>query len=199
MVKIILGRYIVSGNDIEEPVDLMTQKINPSKISPYLKKLKQEKRNARSRQLRKMFPEKYLKRAKEYQNNEGAWIKNLFSTIKKRTFQKDETRKRKIDLGHYDLHFTREEFIQAWENHKKKYGGMYCGYTGELMTHYRSDLRDPLRNQSTNISVDRIDPEKPYTLSNIIFCTVKFNNKKGSIGYKDCLAILQKFIELGKQ
>jgi hypothetical protein len=199
MVKTTLGRYIVSGNDIEEPEDLMTQNINPSKINPYLKKLKQEKRNARSRQLRKMFPEKYLKMAKEYQNNERAWIKNLFSTIKKRTFQKDETRKRKIDLGHYDLHFTREEFIQAWENHKKKYGGMYCGYTGELMTHYRSDLRDPLRNQSMNISVDRIDPEKPYTLSNIIFCTVKFNNKKGSIGYKDCLAILQKFIELGKQ
>ena len=89
MVKTTLGRYIVGGNDIEELVDLMTQKINPSKISPYLKKLKQEKRNARSRQLRKMFPEKYLKRAKEYQNNEGAWIKNLFSTIKKRTFQKD--------------------------------------------------------------------------------------------------------------
>ena len=199
MVKTTLGRYIVSGNDIEELVDLMTQNINPSKINPYLKKLKQEKRNARSRQLRKMFPEKYLKMAKEYQNNEGAWIKNLFSSIKRRTFKKDETRRRKIDLGHYDLHFTREEFIQAWENHKKKYGGMYCGYTGELMTHYRSDLRDPLRNQSSNISVDRIDPEKPYTLSNIIFCTVKFNNKKGSIGYKDCLAILQKFIELGKQ
>jgi hypothetical protein len=76
---------------------------------------------------------------------------------------------------------------------------MYCGYSGELMTHQRSDMNDPLRNQSTNISVDRIDPEKPYTLDNIIFCTVKFNNKKGSIGYKDCLAILQKFIELGKQ
>jgi hypothetical protein len=145
MVKIILGRYIVSGNVIEGPVDLMTQKINPSKISPYLKKLKQEKRNARSRQLRKMFPEKYLKRAKEYQNNEGAWIKNLFSTIKKRTFQKDETRKRKIDLGHYDLHFTREQFIQAWEDHKKKYGGMYCGYTGELMTHYRSRFKRPIK------------------------------------------------------
>jgi hypothetical protein len=76
---------------------------------------------------------------------------------------------------------------------------MYCGYSGEHMTHMRSNIKDPLRNQSTNISVDRIDPEKPYTLSNIIFCTVKFNNKKGSIGYKDCLAILQKFIELGKQ
>jgi hypothetical protein len=177
----------------------MTLNINPSKINPYLKQLKEKKRNARRRELRRLFPEKYLKLNKKYLNNEVAWIKNLFSSIKRRTFAKDTTRQRKISLGHYDLHFTKEQFIQAWEDHKKKYGGMYCGYTGELMTHYRSDLRDPLRNQSSNISVDRIDPEKPYTLSNIIFCTVKFNNKKGSIGYKDCLAILQKFIELGKQ
>ena len=176
----------------------MTQKINPSKVNHYLHKIKRDKVNARRRQLRRMFPEKYLKASKEYLNNEYAWIKYLFSSIKKRTFSKDATRQRKISLGHYDLHFTREQFLQAWEDHKKKYGGMYCGYSGELMTHQRSDIKDPLRNQSTNISVDRIDPEKPYTLENIIFCTVKFNNKKGSIGYKDCLAILQKFIELGK-
>ena len=172
---------------------------SPSKINPYLRKLKQDRRNARRRELRRRNPEKYLKLAKNYLNNETAWLKNLFSTISRKGFKKDKTRQRKISLGHYDLHFTREEFLQAWENHKKRYGGMYCGYTGELMTHKRSDLRDPLRNQSSNISVDRIDPEKPYTLNNIIFCTVKFNNKKGSIGYKDCLAILQKFIELGKQ
>ena len=172
---------------------------SPSNINHYLKKLKQDKINARRRELRKMFPEKYLKASKQYLNNEYAWIKYLFSSIKKRTYNRDVSRQRKIALGHYDLHFTKEQFIQAWEDHKKKYGGMYCGYSGELMTHQRSDMNDPLRNQSTNISVDRIDPEKPYTLENIIFCTVKFNNKKGSIGYKDCLAILQKFIELGKQ
>ena len=76
---------------------------------------------------------------------------------------------------------------------------MCCGYTGVLMTHQRSAMTDPLRNQSHNISVDRIDPEKPYTKENIIFCTVKFNNLKGSITYNDCLLILQKFIELGKR
>lgn len=176
----------------------MTQHLSSSKINQYIKQHRQKKINARRRQLRKLFPRKYLKLAKEYLNNEVAWIKNLFSSIKRRTFAKDVTRQRKISLGHYNLHFTKEQFIQAWEDHKKKYGGMYCGYTGELMTHYRSNLKDPLRNQSHNISVDRLDPEKPYTLDNIIFCTVKFNNKKGSIGYKDCLAILQKFIELGK-
>ena len=174
-------------------------RLNSSKISTYFDKFKRDKKNARRRQLRRLNPEKYLRLAKEYLNNETAWIKNLYNNIRRRTFNKDVTRARKIALGHYDLHFTYEEFVKAWEQHKKKHGGMYCGYSGELMTHYRSNLKDPLRNQSCNISVDRIDPEKPYTLSNIIFCTVKFNNKKGSIGYKDCLAILQKFIELGKK
>ena len=177
----------------------MTQSLNPSKINPYLAELRRKRKNARKRELRRLFPEKYLRLSQQYLNNEMAWMKNLFSTIKKRTFQKEPTRQRKISLGHYDLHFTREEFLEAWEKHKKKYGGMYCAYTGELMTHQRSNIKDPLRNQSSNISVDRLDPEKPYTLDNILFCTVKFNNKKGSIGYKDCLAILNKFIELGKQ
>ncbi len=172
---------------------------NPRLINLYLKQHRRKKINARRRQLRRLFPRKYLKLAKEYLNNETAWLKNLFNNIRRRTFAKDKGRQRKIALGHYDLHFTREDFFKAWEAHKKKYGGMYCGYTGELMTHYRSNLKDPLRNQSHNISVDRLDPEKPYTLDNIIFCTVKFNNKKGSIGYKDCLAILNKFIEFGKQ
>jgi hypothetical protein len=145
MVKTTLGRYIVSGNVIEEPVDLMTQNINPSKISPYLKKLKQDKVNARRRELRRMFPAKYLKKSKQYLNNEYAWIKYLFSSIKKRTFSKDVTRQRKISLGHYDLHFTKEQFIQAWEDHKKKYGGMYCGYSGEAMTHMRSNIKRPIK------------------------------------------------------
>jgi hypothetical protein len=39
----------------------MTQNLNPNKSNPYLRKLKQDKINARRRELRKMFPEKYLK------------------------------------------------------------------------------------------------------------------------------------------
>lgn len=145
-----------------------------------------------------MFPEKYLKASKEYLNNEYAWIKYLFSSIKKELSLKTQQDKERYLLVIMTYILLGSNFYKLGKI-IKKYGGMYCGYSGELMTHQRSDIKDPLRNQSTNISVDRIDPEKPYTLENIIFCTVKFNNKKGSIGYKDCLAILQKFIELGKQ
>jgi hypothetical protein len=95
MVKIILGRYIVSGNDIEGPVDLMTQKINPSKISPYLKKLKQEKRNARSRQLRKMFPEKYLKRLRSIKTMKELGLKIYFLLLKKERFKRTKREKEK--------------------------------------------------------------------------------------------------------
>ena len=199
MVKITLGKLNAAGKNIKGQEDFMTLNTSPSKINSYLKQLKDKKRNARRRQLRRLNPKKYLDFGRKYVNNEVAWIKNLFSSIRRRTFAKDVGRQRKIALGHYNLYFTKDQLLHAWKEHKKKYGGMFCGYTGELMTHLRSDLKDPLRNQSLNISVDRLDPEKPYTLDNIIFCTVKFNNKKGSIGYKDCLAILQKFIELGKQ
>lgn len=143
-------------------------------------------------------PEKQRLSEERYNNSERGWITNLFNSIRKKNFTKDPTRARKISLGHYELHFTKQEFEDAWAAHKKKYGGMYCGYTGVLMTHKREKMYDPLRNQSLNISVDRLDPEKPYTLDNIIFCTVQFNNKKGSISYSDCLLIMQKFHEYNK-
>ena len=177
----------------------MTQNINPSKINPYIKKYRADRKNARRRKLRSLDPQKYLTAAREALNNEVAWVRSLFYSIRRRSFKNDKTRQRKIALGHYDCHVTLEEFLELWAAHKKRYGGMCCGYTGVLMTHQRSAMTDPLRNQSHNISVDRIDPEKPYTKENIIFCTVKFNNLKGSITYNDCLLILQKFIELGKR
>jgi len=156
-------------------------------------------RNAiKKRQWKLNNPEKFRISDTRYKNSERGWITNLFNSIKKKTFSKDPTRARKISLGHYDLHFTKEQFFEAWAAHKKKYGGMFCGYSGVLMTHERSKLKDPLRNQSHNISVDRLDPNKPYTLDNVVFCTVHFNNKKGSITYSDCLLIMQKFHEMKK-
>lgn len=143
-------------------------------------------------------PEKKKIADDRYNNSEVGFMTNMFYTIKKKQFSKLRGRARKVALGHYDLHFTKEQFFEAWAAHKKKYGGMYCGYSGVLMTHQRSRMKDPLRNQSNNISVDRLDPEKPYTLDNIIFCTVHFNNKKGSITYSDCLLIMQKFHEMKK-
>lgn len=173
----------------------MNLKTNPRLVNPYLKQFKEKKRNERRRKLRKLFPDKYLNLARSYQNKEVPWLKKLFYSMK---WRNDKHRIKKIDLGNYNLKLTWEEFWQLWENHKKRYGGLICGYTGVKMTHERSSMKDPLRNQSYNISVDRLDPNLPYRADNIVFCTVKFNNIKGAMTRNDCLLILKKFIEYGK-
>ena len=173
----------------------MNQKTNPRLVNPYLKQFKEKKRNERRRQLRRLFPTKYLNLARYYVNKEVPWIKKLFYSMKRSS---DKRRQKKINYSNYDFKITWEEFWQLWENHKKKYGGFICGYTGVKMTHERSVMKDPLRNQSHNISVDRLDPNLPYTADNIVFCTVKFNNIKGAMTRNDCLLILKKFIEYGK-
>ena len=33
---------------------------------------------------------------------------------------------------------TREKFFELWEQHKKRYGGWFCAYTGQPMTRLRS-------------------------------------------------------------
>ena len=96
---------------------------------------------------------------------------------------------------------TREEFYELWEQHKKRYGGWFCAYTGAKMTHQRNtnELRDSARRSlygnnkiktKSNMSVDRIDSDKGYTKDNIVFCTWNFNDRKGNISLEDIRCIL---------
>ena len=100
----------------------MTQNINPSKISSYIKKYRADRKNARRRKLRSLDPQKYLTAAREALNNEVAWVRSLFYSIRRRSFKNDKTRQRKIALGHYDCHVTLEEFLELWAAHKKDMG-----------------------------------------------------------------------------
>ena len=87
---------------------------------------------------------------------------------------------------------TREEFYELWEQHKKRYGGWFCAYTGEKMTHTRS-MNESMSNRikvKSNMSVDRIDSDKGYTKDNIVFCTWDFNDRKGNISLEDMRCIL---------
>ena len=97
---------------------------------------------------------------------------------------------------------TREEFYELWEQHKKRYGGWFCAYTGEKMTHTRNvnELKH-LKSRTkmmgnnkikikSNMSVDRIDSDKGYTKDNIVFCTWDFNDRKGNISLEDIRCIL---------
>jgi hypothetical protein len=179
MVKITLGRYIVSGNDIEEPVDLMTQKINPSKINPYLKKLKQDKRNARSRQLRKMFPEKYLKMAKEYQNNEGAWIKNLFSTILNDSSIAVSTWFNTYDGGKTN---PNTNLLQYFEPIKNDFFYFFYGYAGDDKNTCNADILFTTFYEKTTKSIctQQIISQQLKIFCNIINKNIKNGNESQS-------------------
>ena len=104
---------------------------------------------------------------------------------------------------------TREEFYELWEQHKKRYGGWFCAYTGKKMTHTRNvnELKSSTHRSlygnnkiktKSNMSVDRIDSDKGYTKDNIVFCTWDFNDRKGNISLEDIRCILN-LLESKKQ
>jgi predicted double-glycine peptidase len=93
----------------------------------------------------------------------------------------------------YKCYFTREEFLKTWENHKKIYGGLICAITGEPMTHIGLNPKNKKKYSRNwnNISIDKLDPDKPYTLENIIFVTWKINKAKNDLPIKYLKRILE--------
>lgn len=80
-----------------------------------------------------------------------------------------------------DRDITYEELIHLYEIFKtsnvvKGLDPLACAYTQETMTFIQGK-----GHVKTNLSVDRIFNDKPYTKDNITFCTQKFNHLKGSI------------------
>ena len=67
-----------------------------------------------------------------------------------------------------------------------------CAYTEETMTFIQGKGQ-----VGTNLSVDRIINDKPYTKDNITFCTQKFNHIKGSITVSAFTKILKVMKEKG--
>jgi len=100
------------------------------------------------------------------------------------------------------IEITREEFYQMWEDHKKKYGGWFCAYTGVPMTRERGvnetlpenakhfNGKNSGKHIRSNMSVDRIDSDKGYTKDNMVFCTWEFNDRKGEVSLFDIQCIL---------
>jgi hypothetical protein len=97
----------------------------------------------------------------------------------------------------YKCYFSWEEFLKAWEEHKKTYGGLICAITGETMTHIGLNPKGTKKYSRNwnNISIDKLDPDKPYTLENIIFVTWKINKAKNDLPIK----YLKKILELYNQ
>ena len=102
----------------------------------------------------------------------------------------------------YNCYLTWTEFWNAWEVHKRKNKGMYCAITGEEMTHIGSNHPDSEKYSRNwnNISADRLDPLKPYTVQNIIFVTWKVNRQKNDFPVQDMKKLIKiyesRFIKL---
>ena len=98
-------------------------------------------------------------------------------------------------------HFTFDEFVAAWEKHKSIYG-MKSAWgpginnlekhlpitmiiKGEGQIGKKGCLKGSKRILS-NLSIDRLDSGRDYTLQNIIFIRDDENKRKNSSSYEDC-------------
>ena len=143
----------------------------------------------------------------KYLNTESGFIISKWNDIKKRVHKKE---KMKRDNGNYkkssgsrkcaklEHTLTKEEFLQAWEEHKIKYG-MTCYYTGKPMKIGRKlAVKGAKKRHSTPpdlVSVDRFDSNIGYTKENIVFCRWDANNEKGAITIEMCKTIYRKHLE----
>tara|TARA_R100000808_G_C2103157_1_gene119592 strand:+ start:104 stop:661 length:558 start_codon:yes stop_codon:yes gene_type:complete len=150
-----------------------------------------EKERKRNREYNKSHQGRKVKRAgyDKYMQTEHGYLTDKWHTVSKKAWDK---RRKPIPVE-----LTKEEFFELWEQHKKKYGGWICAYTGQIMTQTRS--MNPVGSErgkasaikvKTNMSVDRLDSSKGYTKDNIVFCTWEFNDRKGNVSLEDIRCIL---------
>ena len=89
---------------------------------------------------------------------------------------------------------NRDHLLELWNKHKKEYGP-HCRYTGVELTTKRSMGEGWKKSRPTNLSIDRIDPRRPYEEGNIVFCAWEFNNRKSGVTPDDCKRILEVYKE----
>ena len=143
----------------------------------------------------------------KYLSTESGFLICKWNDIKKRVYKKQKVEKangdykksagsRKCERLEHTL--TKEEFFQAWEEHKIKYG-WNCYYTGKPMKIGRKlAIKGAKKRHSTPpdlVSVDRFDSEIGYTKDNIVFCRWDVNNEKGSTSVHLAKIIVKKHWE----
>ena len=84
---------------------------------------------------------------------------------------------------------TLQELKKAFSRHKAQWGmhsawGPYHLEITMIVTKNKTKV-GTVKTRS-NLSVDRLDPRKPYTIQNIIFIRVDENNRKKDSTYEDC-------------
>tara|TARA_S200002703_G_scaffold141537_1_gene133463 strand:+ start:106 stop:606 length:501 start_codon:yes stop_codon:yes gene_type:complete len=133
-------------------------------------------------------------KAKNRLSDEYKFLKSRYCQIKQKYKNNKHFIKDRTDM--YTCNFTMEDFLNHWEKHKKKYGGLICAVSGLPMTHI--GLNNPsnkYKRNYSNISVDRLDSDQPYTLKNIIFVRWDINLSKGDLSIKHMKKIISLYNE----
>ena len=146
----------------------------------------------------KNLPEKKklenFNRAKDRLSDEYEYMKFKYIQIKQRYKNNKHSIKNRTDM--YTCDFTKEQFLNHWEEHKKRYGGLICAISGLPMTHITlNDSLNKYKRNWSNISVDRLDSDKPYTLKNIIFVRWEINLSKRDLSIKHMKKIISLYNE----
>ena len=113
----------------------------------------------------------------------------------------DMNRTDRISRSHIKCHLTIDELHAAFKKHKSIYGMRSAWgpgidnlekhlpitmiYKGEGQAGKRGGLKGSKRTLS-NLSVDRLDSGRDYTLQNIIFIRTDENARKKDTSYEDC-------------
>ena len=117
----------------------------------------------------------------KYRNSEMGFLTALISSL--------FTPSRLKERG-YVPECTKEEIKNHYNEHIKKYG-KNCFYCFEPWTHIRKkyipgcgkNYKTFIQN-SKNLSIDRLDNSKTYSIDNIVFCCTDCNSSKNRISIK---------------
>tara|TARA_R110000824_G_C14830200_1_gene637796 strand:+ start:42 stop:596 length:555 start_codon:yes stop_codon:yes gene_type:complete len=129
------------------------------------------------------------KNARSLRNNKKRWSTEIgflawkYSSIKNRE-------KKHNDMSHRCC-FTFKEFCGAFEEHKEKLGMRSAWGPHHLpitMIYLGGGGGKRPKRIRSNLSPDRLDSSKPYTIQNLIFIRNDENVRKKDTTYEDCVA-----------
>ena len=131
------------------------------------------------------------KKRTAHRNTERGFLLQKYNTLSHREFtNKRWGRKSKC-------HFTWDEFLIAWEKHKSIYGMKSAWGPGpnQLEQHLPVTTITPGTKRAkdkktprimSNLSADRLDNNRDYTIQNLIFMRNEENARKKDTSYEDC-------------
>ena len=128
--------------------------------------------------------EKTRQKSRKYNSTEHGFLKRNFNNMNYRFTVTGKSKHR--------CFLSLQELKKAFALHKTQWGmhsawGPYHLPITMIVQDNNTNSRGKrITNTPSNLSVDRLDPRKPYTTQNIIFIRVDENDRKKDSTYEDC-------------